>query len=397
MNIDITDPNLYLHDPYPTYRWLRENAPIYRDEKNGLWVVSRHADVCAVSKDAELWSAVPSVLIDGDAAVSIVCMDNPRHQRLRKMINRGFTPRMVKTLEGTVRQILEDRFCKIEHCVEFDLVEEISIPVPMFIIAEMIGISKDDYDKFHHWSDTLIASTGAAGDPEIMARSGAAYVEYGAYLAHVFEDRRANPRNDLVSILVNAASGRDLGEDEEALEAGELVMFMTLLLVAGNETTRNAISGGLHALLENPDQKQLLLDRPELISSAVEEILRYISPITAFRRNATRDTEIHGQKVEKGEKVVMLYQSANRDPAVFDDPDAFDITRSPNPHLALGIGNHFCLGANLARMEIRVVIEELLKRMPDIQMAEGAEPVRVASNLFRGIDEMRLTRPSLQV
>lgn len=273
---------------------------------------------------------------------------------------------------------------------QFDLVAEFSVPIPLWIIAELLGIPELDFEKFHQWSDDLIGVTGAAGDQAIELKAMAAFMEWSAYLKDVFADRSNAPRDDLVSILVAAQNDGMLDQDEEAMGNDELVMFMTLLLVAGNETTRNAISGGMAAFIRNPEQRNLLLENPDLIDSATEEILRYISPISSFRRNATRDTEIRGQAIPKGGKVVMLYQAANRDPRVFADPEKFDITRNPNPHVAFGIGNHFCLGANLSRMEIRVAIQALMARYPALEFAPDTQPVRMASVLFRGITEMQV-------
>lgn len=389
MEINVTDPRLYGGDPYPVYAWLREHAPVYWDAASQAWVISRHADVVAVSKQSDVFSAEPSILPDRDTPVSIACMDNPRHQRLRKLVNKGFTPRMVASLEPTARAILDECLDAIADKGTCDLVKDVAVPLPMVIIAEMMGIPREHFARFRAWSDDLIgATTASSDDAEALARAGGAYVEYGAYLQQVFEAVRAAPREDLVSILVAAQSEGTLAEDEEAMENDELLMFMTLLLVAGNETTRNAISGGMEALIRYPEQRRLLLDQPELIPGAVDEVLRFVTPIVCFRRTAMQPTEIRGQRIEAGQKVIMLYQSANRDPEVFDRPDEFDVTRNPNPHLAFGIGNHFCLGANLARMEIRVALQELLRRFPDMEFAPGREPVRIASTLFRGIDSM---------
>ncbi len=389
MEINVTSPRFYGGDPYPAYTWLRENAPIYWDAASDAWVVSRYEDVVHVSKDADLFSAEPSILPDRDMPISIACMDNPRHQRLRRLINKGFTPRMVGNLEPKARSILTECLDAIEGKGGCDLVRDVAVPLPMLIIAEMMGIPRDYYERFYQWSDDLIASTTATDDdPGALARAAGAYVEYGAYLQGIFEQVRLEPRDDLVSILVSAQAEGALAEDEEALENDELVKFLTLLLVAGNETTRNAISGGMEALMRNPEQRALLIEQPQLMGHAVEEVLRYVSPIVCFRRTANRATEIRGQRVEAGQKVIMLYQSANRDPDVFERPEEFDVTREINPHLAFGIGNHYCLGANLARMEIRVALEELLRRFPDMTFAPDTPPVRIASTLVRGIESM---------
>ena len=388
MHPNLTDATLYAGDPYPTYRWLRAHAPVYWDAASRLWVCSRYDDVVHVSKTPEVFSAAQGVLPESDAPVSIVCMDDPRHQRLRKLVNKGFTPRMVGLLEPRIRELTTALIDAVAPRGACDLVRDLAVPLPLYIIAEMLGIRREDFSRFHQWSDRLIAVAGNYDDPARVADSTAAYIEYGNYLKAVFDDRRREPRDDLVSILVAAQQQGMLAEDEEAMENDEIVMFMTLLLVAGNETTRNAISGGMLALMENPGQRELLQRQPALIDGAVEEMLRYVSPIICFRRTAMSDTQIRGQAIAAGERVLMLYQSANRDDEVFADADGFDITRDPNPHVAFGIGTHYCLGANLARLELKIMVQELIERLPDIRPIPGAAPARMASTLVRGISSL---------
>jgi cytochrome P450 family 142 subfamily A polypeptide 1 len=388
MTPNLTDATLFQGDPHPTYRWLRASAPVYWDAASNLWVLSKYEDVLQASKTPEVFSAAQGVLPESDAMVSIVCMDDPRHQRLRKLVNRGFTPRMVSLLHEKIRTLATGIVDAVAARGECDLVRELAVPLPLYIIAEMLGIRQEDFDRFHEWSDRLIGVAGNYHDPVKLNDSVTAYAEYGEYLKGVFEDRRRQPREDLVSILVAAQQDGMLAEDEEAMENDEIVMFMTLLLVAGNETTRNAISGGMLALMQDPEQLELLRARPELLDSAVEEILRYVSPIICFRRTATRDTEIRGQAIKAGERVLMLYQSANRDEDVYAEPDRFDVTRQPNPHLAFGIGPHFCLGANLARAELKVMVHELITRLPDMRPAPGTAPRRSASTLVAGIEHL---------
>ena len=388
MTPNLTDATLYMGDPHPTYRWLRANAPVYWDAASNLWVLSRYEDVLQASKAADVFSAAQGVLPESDAMVSIVCMDDPRHQRLRKLVNRGFTPRMVGPLHQRVRELATSIVDDVARRGACDLVREVAVPLPLYIIAEMLGIRHEDFDRFHDWSDRLIGVAGNYHDPVKLNDSVTAYMEYGEYLKGVFEYRRRAPREDLVSILVTAQQDGMLAEDEESMENDEIVMFMTLLLVAGNETTRNAISGGMLALMQDRAQLELLRSRPELMDGAVEEILRYVSPIICFRRTATRDTDIRGQAIKAGDRVLMLYQSVNRDEAVFAEPDRFDVTRSPNPHLAFGIGPHFCLGANLARLELKVMVQELINRFPDIHPAPGTSPRRAASTLVAGIEHL---------
>ena len=388
MRPNMIDPTLYAGDPHPTYRWLRANAPVYRDEAAQAWILSKHEDVTNASKTADLFSAAQGVLADSEALVSIVSVDDPRHARLRKLVNKGFTPRMVGLLSERVRTLADELIESAAARGTCDLVQDLAVPLPLYIIAEMLGIHEDDFERFHDWSDRLIGISGHFDDVAKMNDSVAAFTEYGEYLKGVFEERRREPREDLVTILVQAQESGVLAPDEESMENDEIIMFMTLLLVAGNETTRNAISGGMLALMQNRDQLELLRSHPERMDGAVEEILRYVSPIICFKRTTTRDTEIRGQAIRAGERVVMLYQSANRDEDVYAEPDRFDVTRTPNPHVAFGIGPHFCLGANLARMELKVMVQKLIERFPNIRPVPGTSAKRVASTLVAGIQEL---------
>ncbi len=383
MKFDSLASSSFGADMFDTFAWLREHDPVHWDEKNQLFVLSRYEDVFHVSKHREIFCSGEGVRPSVPTKLSIIDMDEPRHGQLRKLVNRGFTPRMVGKLEIVFRELTTAAIDRIAQQGACDFVEAISAPMPLEIIAEMIGIEKKDRDRFKQWSDDMIRAEGNFDQPEVVAAAGKAFADYGAYLQDVFEDRRRNPQDDLVSILVGAHREGVLGQIEDpdaeevseeltgGLASDELLMFMVLLLVAGNETTRNAMSGGMSALIENPDQRELLVRDPALIKSAVEEIVRYVSPVLSFARTATVDTELRGVPIRAGQKVLMLYPSANRDPAVFDEPDRFRIDRSPNPHLGFGIGNHFCLGANLARMELRVVLEEVLRRLPDMEYADG--------------------------
>ncbi len=381
-------------------RWLRENEPVRWSEKDGLWLVSRFADVSYVSKHQEIFSSADGVRPGNDVKIGLIDEAEPRHGQLRGLINRGFTPRMVKQLEIVFRRLTTRAIDAIAKQPECDFVASISIPLPLWLIAAMIGIREEDYDRFHDWSDAMIAAEGNLHDPEIVARAGQAFVQYATYVSEIIEDRRRSPKDDLVSILTGAkdagllrqydASERfaDSPVADEGLHKDELIKLLVILLVAGNETTRNAISGGMQLLIENPGERQKLLLDPALLPSAVEEMVRLVSPVHSFGRTALRDTELRGQKIRKGEQVLLLYPSANRDAAEFQDPDAFRIERNPH-HLGFGIGSHFCLGANLARMELRVVFEELLRRLPDMEYADGG-PRLVPSSLVRTCAEMRV-------
>lgn len=388
MNIDILDPYFYAGDPFPTFKWLRDNAPVWWDEKNSIWVVTKYDDVVFVSRNPNIFCSQQGVMPDADTPISIITMDDPRHAQLRALISRGFTPRMVKSLEGRIRDIVQECVDAVADQGQCDLVKAFSVPLPLLVIADMIGIRTEDRERFEEWSDTMIAAAGRQNDVEILTKASHAFVEYANYLQDIFEDRRRNPREDLVSILVAAQNDGTLASDGENISADELLQFMTILLVAGNETTRNAISGGMLVLSEHPEQQRKLVENPELINSATEEILRWVTPIVGFRRTATIDTEIRGQKIRAGEKVLLMYLAANRDEDAFENPDVFDIARHPNYHLGFGVGSHFCLGGNLARVEIRAMIGELMRRLPDITLAAGEQPVRIPSPLVRGIARM---------
>lgn len=383
-------------------KWLRENDPVHWSEADQLWVVSRFEDVSYVSKNQQLFTSSRGVRPGNDARLGLIDEGEPRHGQLRKLINRGFTPRMVKKLEKAFREITTEAIDAIAKDGQCDFVHDIAVPLPLLLIAEMIGIRKEDRHRFHEWSDAMIAGDGNFHNPEILAKAGAAFMAYSTYVTEIIESRRREPKDDLVSILVGAkddgfletfearkAHG-EMGFDEahESLANDELVMLLVLLMVAGNETTRNALSGGMQLLIENPDQRQKLIDDPSLVASACEEVVRIVSPVHSFSRTVLEDTELHGVQLKEGQRVLMLYPSANHDARQFPDPEVFDITRNPQ-HLGFGIGTHFCLGANLARMELRVAFGELLRRLPDMEYAAGG-PVIVPSSLVRSCTEMKV-------
>ena len=381
-------------------RWLRENDPVHWSEKDQLWVISTFEDVSYVSKHQELFTSAQGVRPAMDTKLGLIDEAEPRHGRLRKLINRGFTPRMVKKLEVAFREITKEAIDAVSDKGECDFVTDIAVPLPLALIAEMIGIRKEDRSRFHAWSDAMIAGDGNFDKPEIIRKAGAAYIEYSRYVTEIIEERRREPQDDLVSILVGAKDEGILrtyeqsmagmvGDDEEdALANDELIKMLVLLMLAGNETTRNALSGGMQLLIENPDQRQKLIDDPSLIRSACEEIVRHVSPVHSFGRTVTEDTELHGVPLKKGDTVLVLYPSANHDPAEFENPDAFEVERHPH-HVGFGVGSHFCLGANLARMELRVAFSELLRWLPDMEYTAGG-PVVVPSSLVRSCTEMKV-------
>jgi len=403
VNVEYTAARSWDRDMAARLRWLRENDPVHWSEKDQLWILTRFEDVNAVSKDQATFTSGQGVRPHIPTKIGLIDEEEPRHGQLRKLINRGFTPRMVKKLESVFRKITSDAIDKVAHKGHCDFVHDIAVPLPLRLIAAMIGIREEDYDRFHHWSDAMIAADGRMDDPAVMAKAGAAYMEYATYVTEIIEARRRDPQDDLTSILTGA---KDEGllqqfdeqrsfammQQEEAnmdLANDELIKLMVILLVAGNETTRNALSGGMQLLIENPDQRQKLLDDPSLLNSAIEEMVRMVSPVNNFGRTVTRDTTLRGKQIEEGQSVLLVYPSANRDAEVFEDPDAFRIERNPI-HLGFGVGSHFCMGANLARMEMRVAFEELLRRLPDMEYADAEGSVLEPSALVRTCTRMNV-------
>lgn len=395
--IDVLDPRFY-DDPWEGYRWLRTHSPIHRDERNGLWVISRHADVTHVSLHPELYSAAEGVRPRVAAPMSIISMDDPEHTRQRRLINRGFTPARVRALTDHIRDLSNQIIDEVAQRGELDFVEDFAIHVPLIVIAELMGLDPEQRNDLYKWSDAMMAGDGHEdpGDPVLHA-AAEAFGEFATMCTELIEARRADASasNDLIGILTHAfdegalargdLGGASIDDPDAALTTDELLMFLVLIVVAGNETTRNALTGGLVAFSQFPEQKERVIADPTLWDTAVDEIIRFVSPVLSFSRTVTTDHTYEGVELRKGDTVFMLYQSANRDETVFDAPDELRVDRDPNPHLAFGIGTHFCLGANLARAEVRVVFEELFRRLGDIRVPEGTVPERGDSSLVLSI------------
>ncbi|MEY2568210.1 MAG: cholest-4-en-3-one 26-monooxygenase [Actinomycetota bacterium] len=396
-DIDLLDRDRFTQGvPHDWLTYLRNNAPVYHHPEPdgpGFWVLTKHADVTLVGKDGRTFSSDQSrggvVGIEeqgpiedagfGDAKLMLMT-DPPEHTRKRKLVNHGFTPRMITRMEEHIRDLTNELLDSAIAKGECDFVVEVAAELPLLVIAELIGVPVDDRHKIFEWSNRMIGSEDpeySIADEEVFA----AQVEMFMYAGGLAEERRKEPRDDIMTALLNAEIDGDRMSDMD------FNLFFMLLSVAGNETTRNAIAHGMHAFLENPDQYQLLVEDPSRIDSATEEILRWASPVMYFRRNATDDVEIRGTQIKAGDKLSIWYVSANRDEEVFEDPFRFDILRDPNPHIAFGGGGpHFCLGANLARMEIRVLFEELVKRVPRVESLGDAD--RLRSNFIAGIKHL---------
>jgi cholest-4-en-3-one 26-monooxygenase len=401
--IDVLDPRFY-DDPWDAYRWLRQHSPIHRDERNELWVVSRHADVSHISRNQELYSAAGGVRPKVAAPMSIISMDDPEHTRQRRLINRGFTPARVRAITDHIRDLSNQIIDEVAHRGRLDFVEDFAIHVPLIVIAELMGLDPDQRNRLYKWSDAMMAGDGH-DDPDdpVLHAAAEAFGEYATMCTALIEEQRAHPSasNDLIATLTRAFDEGELARGDrgdaeiergdEVLTTDELLMFLVLIVVGGNETTRNALTGGLVAFTDFPDQKQRVIDDPSLWDTAVDEIIRYVSPVLSFSRTVTADHTYRGVDLKAGDTVFMLYQSANRDEDVFDAPDELRVDRDPNPHLAFGIGTHHCLGANLARAEVRVVFEELFKRLGDVRVEDGATPSRGSSSLVLSLEHLPAT------
>ena len=388
--------------PYEMFDWLRQNDPVgWYDwpHGKGYWAVTRHDDLVAIHKDTATYSsetgatALEDLAPDAiEARKSMIDTDPPRHTRLRGLVNRGFTPRAVAAYENLLREltraILDDALPR----GEFDFIEHIAAPLPIQVLCRILGVPPEDNQLLIDWGDRMIGSTDPTmsdisyEDPEsdryrlLPFRSPAA-VELWKYGHGIAETRRSEPRDDLVTKLVEAEI------DGERLTSREFDVMFLLLVVAGNETTRQAIAHGMQAFMEHPEELERLRDDPALMPTAVDEIIRWATPVLHFRRTATRDVELRGRTIREGDKVVVWYISANRDELVFDDPYRFDVGRRPNEHVSFGRGGpHFCLGAHLAKLEVKVMFEELLPRLGSIEPAGPAERIRTNfTNAFKSM------------
>jgi len=386
-------------DPWETYAWLRADAPVYRDETNGIWVVSRYQDVFDISRRPERYCSGRGVRPKEIVPLSLISYDDPEHTRQRRMINRGFTPRRVRELAPHIQELSNELIDEIAHRGEVDFVEDFAIHVPLIVIAELLGLDPQDRKDLYRWSDAMMTAEGRDPDDPKLLESANAFAEYTAACARLIAERRADPRDDLISVLTQRFDEGDLGREEFTNLAGEriaddplgddeLMMFLTVLVVAGNETTRNAISGGMLALSRFPAERDRLiahLDDERFVDLAVDELIRWVTPVIAFSRTVTEDHTLHGERLREGDRVLMLYQSANRDETVFERADELVLDRDPNPHLAFGIGTHYCLGANLARLEVKTVFRELFRRLPDIHVPTDAHRTRGESSLVISI------------
>ena len=385
LHIGLTDGNFYGGDPFPAFAWMRREAPAYYDEAAGIWGITRYADIKDISKDPDTFSNAGGIRPDSDALPMMIDTDAPEHVRRRRLVSEGFTPRRIRESEEGIRHICDAIIDRVCERGEADFVNDIAAPLPMIVIGNMLGVAPEDRDALLRWSDDMLKALGSP-DPTDMDRAALAAVEYAEYITAVAEQRRRdNQTDDLIGTLVHAEI------DGDRLDESSLIYESLLILIGGDETTRHVISGGMYELLTHPDQYALLAGDRDRMAPAVEEMLRWVSPIKNMARTATRDVELHGRTIQEGQKLLLLYPSANRDERNFDDPERFDVTRTPNDHMAFGFGSHFCLGNRLARMELAVMFDRLLDRLPDLALASDAELPKRAANFVSGYETMPVT------
>lgn len=375
--IRLLDPDFYV-DPEPHFAWMREHAPVYWDDGVGFWGLTRYADIMFASREWRTFCSGQGSRPESNVP-SMINRDPPEHILRRRIVSAGFTPRRVRDHAPFLREKVAQLLDAAEARGACDFVRDVATPLPMYMIGHLMGLPEVDHDQLLEWSDLF-----ATGGEEVRDEVGPAVLAYRDYVLALIEARRGGDAEDLISLVVNAEiEGERLSDDD-------LVFETMLILVGGDETTRHVMSGGLEALMRHRDQWEALRADRSLLPGAVEEMLRWVTPIQNMNRTATRDVELRGQQIREGDRVLLLYPSGNRDAEVFDAPDRFDIRRHPNEHLAFGgFGRHHCLGAQLARLELSVLFEALLDRFPAIELAEPeASPARRRGNFVLGLETL---------
>lgn len=392
MSSPLAFPPELLRNPYPMYQMVRQNQPVLFLEPMKLWLVFGYDDVRTVLSDhARFSSQYGQMQMQGASASDqarlgqgLITTDPPRHTQLRSLINRAFTPRAVAALEPRITAIADELLGKVAGTGAIDLIQDFAYPLPVIVIAELLGVPAEDRDRFKHWSDEVVASADAIFGASDTAETRQANTEMYTYFRNIIAQRRTEPRDDLISALLAAEI------EGERLSEADVLSLCWLLLVAGNETTTNLIGNAVLTLLEHPEALAQLRANPELLPTAIEEALRYRSPVQFMFRVTKTDVVLSGQTIPAGSFVVASIGSANRDEAKFPESERFDITRDPNPHLAFGQGIHFCLGAPLARLEARVALAAVLERLPELRRVDDAELEPARGFLVHGVKSLPL-------
>jgi cytochrome P450 family 142 subfamily A polypeptide 1 len=366
-------------DFHAAFTWMRANEPLFHDGR--IWAATTYDLLKDISKQPELFSNAQGIRPDAFALPMMIDFDDPEHMRRRKLVNRGFTPRRVRDSEGAIRRACDEIIDSVCERGECDFVRDVAAWLPMIMIGDALGVPPERRGELLAWSDGMV--TGLVGsDGDALDIATTAYTGYREFAEAAIAERRAHPTDDLMSVLVHAEVDGDRLDDESVIHES------LLILIGGDETTRHVITGGLYQLLAHPDQRDALAADRSLMGGAVEEMLRWVSPIRNMNRTVTRDLTYAGCDLAEGDKVILVYPSANRDESVFDDPFRFDIRRSPNEHVAFGFGSHFCLGNSLARLELSVMFDRLLDRLPDIELVDDGEPANRPANFVSGYETM---------
>ncbi|MFN6549355.1 cytochrome P450 [Mycolicibacterium septicum] len=381
-DVDLTNGTFYADGgAREAYRWMRANEPVFRD-RNGLAAAATYQALLDAERNPELFSSTGGIRPDQPGMPYMIDMDDPAHVLRRKLVNSGFTRKRVMDKVPSIEKLCDtliDAVCERGEC---DFVRDIAAPLPMAVIGDMLGVLPQERDMLLKWSDDLVCGLSSHVDETVIQKLMETFAAYTAFTMEEIKNRRANPTDDLFSILVNAeVEGQRMTDDE-------IVMETLLILIGGDETTRHTLSGGVEQLLRHRDQWDALVADPEKLPGAIEEMLRWTSPVKNMCRTLTADTTFHGTELKAGEKIMLMFESANFDETVFESPDEFRIDRNPNSHLAFGFGTHFCLGNQLARLELRLMVSRLLQRLPDLRLADGAHvPLRPA-NFVSGPEAM---------
>ncbi|KRE26628.1 cytochrome [Mycobacterium sp. Soil538] len=382
-DVDLADGNFYADGraAREAYAWMRANQPVFRD-RNGLAAATTYQAVLDAERNPELFSSIGGIRPDQPGMPYMIDMDDPSHILRRKLVNSGFTRKRVMDKVPSIERLCDALIDGVCERGEADFVRDIAAPLPMAVIGDMLGVLPEERDKLLEWSDDLVCGLSSTVDDQTIQKLMDTFAAYTAFTMEVIADRRANPTDDLFSVLVNAeVEGQKMSDDE--------IVFETLLiLIGGDETTRHTLSGGTEQVLRHQDQWQRLRADHELLPGAIEEMLRWTSPVKNMCRTLTADTEFHGTSLTAGEKIMLMFEAANFDESVFGDPQSFDIGRNPNSHLAFGFGTHFCLGNQLARLELKIMMTKVLTRLPDLRLAdESMLPLRPA-NFVSGLESM---------
>jgi len=382
--VNLLDPFLYAGDPNPAYRCLRDEAPAYWDPVNEIWGISRHADVLAIERDTDRYSSASGSRPLIDMSASMINRDDPRHSKQRKLVSGRFSPRAVRKHEERVRALAVELISAAQAKGTVEVVADLAAPLPAMVIAELLGFDRALWPKCQEWSERTMSSAGFRNDdPRQPAGSPEAIGEFVAAFGELIAARRRELRDDLVSAWVHG------NLDGEPMDTAEIIQEGLLLLDGGAETTRSVIGQTVWNLARFPDQREILLaDLSILGGTAVEEFIRYATPILNMRRTVIVEHELHGQRLRAGDEVLLMYGAANTDEREFDEPERFDVTRQRGSHVAFGFGTHFCLGANLARLELRVLFEELLRRLPGFALVAGHEPEFAPGYFARTLKEL---------